>query len=238
MRRYGCAVVSISVAIGARLLLDPILDDKFPFATVFCGVMVTSWYSGFGPAVGAALLGALASARFLLPPRGSFTIDGFDNQAGMALYLATSFGIALLGGAMRNAQRRAESKAQELLLKRDEIEKALQERLQAEEKLRVTLQSIGDAVISTDVEGRITFLNPIAATLTGWNLGEAQGKPLHEVFTIVNDQTREPVEIPRSERSRKGWSLGWRTTRFSFPGTAKSNRLTILPHRFEMPREK
>lgn len=58
------------------------------------------------------------------------------------------------------------------------------------------LHSIGDAVIATDVDGAITFMNPIAETLTGWTLAEARQKPLADVFRIVNEQTRETVENP------------------------------------------
>ncbi|HVS40079.1 MAG TPA: PAS domain S-box protein [Gemmataceae bacterium] len=64
------------------------------------------------------------------------------------------------------------------------------------EWLRITLASIADAVISTDVEGRVTFLNGVAEALTGWTEREAVGRPLHEVFHIVNERTREPAENP------------------------------------------
>jgi len=66
----------------------------------------------------------------------------------------------------------------------------------AEEKLRVTLSSIGDAVIATDPEGRIEFMNRTAETLTGWKDSEAQGRPLEEVFKIVAEESRRPVESP------------------------------------------
>jgi PAS domain S-box-containing protein len=58
------------------------------------------------------------------------------------------------------------------------------------------LHSIGDAVIATDAYGGITFMNPVAANLTGWTLAEARQKPLADVFHIVNEQTRETVENP------------------------------------------
>ena len=105
--RYGCAVAAIAVAVCVRLLLNPILEDKFPFATIFLAVMVAAWYGGFGPALTATALGALASAFIFLPPRGSFAIHGFENQAGILLYLEVSVTIALLGGAMRTAEQRA-----------------------------------------------------------------------------------------------------------------------------------
>jgi PAS domain S-box-containing protein len=65
-----------------------------------------------------------------------------------------------------------------------------------EEKLSVTLNSIGDAVLATDAQRRITRLNPIAEKLTGWTLAEALGRPVEEVFRIINEETREPAIIP------------------------------------------
>ena len=58
------------------------------------------------------------------------------------------------------------------------------------------LHSIGDAVMATDAEGRITFMNPVAEKLTGWSLSEAQHQPLVDIFRIVNEHTREAVENP------------------------------------------
>ena len=83
-------------------------------------------------------------------------------------------------------------------LKAREAERALAEQnLRAsEENLSVTLQSIGDAVIATDVSGLVTRMNPTAERLTAWPVAEALGKPLHQVFRIVNSQTREPAADP------------------------------------------
>ena len=64
------------------------------------------------------------------------------------------------------------------------------------ELLRVTLQSIGDGVITTDSEGQVVWLNPVAERMTGWLTTEAKGRPLAEVFRIVNAKTREPAENP------------------------------------------
>jgi PAS domain S-box-containing protein len=64
------------------------------------------------------------------------------------------------------------------------------------EWLRVTLTSIGDAVIATDEAGLITFINPVAEALTGWKQDEAIGQPVQEVFRIVNEYTRKDVEDP------------------------------------------
>ena len=64
------------------------------------------------------------------------------------------------------------------------------------ENLRTTLDSIGDAVITTDTRGKIVRMNPVAQKLTGWGFEEAEGKPLETIFSIINAYTRETVENP------------------------------------------
>jgi diguanylate cyclase (GGDEF)-like protein/PAS domain S-box-containing protein len=83
------------------------------------------------------------------------------------------------------------------LLREIEERQRLEESLFAEKELaQVTLQSIGDAVITTDAQGNVRYFNPIAEQLTGWKAHEAQGLPLSTVFVIVNEVTRKPVENP------------------------------------------
>ncbi|HEY3968400.1 MAG TPA: PAS domain S-box protein [Planctomycetaceae bacterium] len=76
------------------------------------------------------------------------------------------------------------------------------------ERLRVTLASIGDGVISTDDHGRVAFVNPVAEALTGWKETDARGKPLSEVFRIVNELTGLPAENPVERVLREGITLG------------------------------
>ncbi|NTV96528.1 MAG: EAL domain-containing protein [Thiobacillus sp.] len=72
------------------------------------------------------------------------------------------------------------------------------------ERLQVTLASIGDAVMTTDADGRIAYLNPVAEQLTGWDTEEVRGRPLPEVFRIVNETTREPAANPVERVFREG----------------------------------
>ena len=75
--------------------------------------------------------------------------------------------------------------------------KRIEEALESEkERLAVTLRSIGDAVIVTDRSGRVTLMNPIAENLTGWPETEAKGKPLLEIFNIINEMTGQPCLNP------------------------------------------
>jgi PAS domain S-box-containing protein len=78
----------------------------------------------------------------------------------------------------------------------------------SERRYAVTLASIGDAVIATDTQARVTFLNPAAEALTGWPMADAVGRPLAEVFRIVNEQTRQPAEDPAAEVLRSGTVVG------------------------------
>jgi two-component system CheB/CheR fusion protein len=88
---------------------------------------------------------------------------------------------------------------------RHETEEALHEQ---RECLRVTLSSIGDAVITTDTSGSVTFLNPVAQSLTGWTQEDAAGKPVDTVFKIVNEETRHTVENPATRALREGLVAG------------------------------
>jgi len=72
------------------------------------------------------------------------------------------------------------------------------------EKAQVTLQSIGDAVITTDADGRVEYLNPVAEELTGWESQEALGRPIAEVFQVISETTRLPVDSPITRCLREG----------------------------------
>lgn len=74
--------------------------------------------------------------------------------------------------------------------------------------LRVTLASIGDAVISTDAEGNVTFLNPVAEGLTGWTMADAVGHPLPEIFRIIGEETRQRAANPALRALQEGTIVG------------------------------
>jgi PAS domain S-box-containing protein len=76
------------------------------------------------------------------------------------------------------------------------------------EWLEVTLASIGDAVLATDANARVIFLNPVAEQMTGWKRAEAKDKPLREVFRIINEHTREPAPDPISAALQSGTIVG------------------------------
>ena len=113
--------------------------------------------------------------------------------------------------ALRNAEEilRARNRAeQELRDAKESLEHKNRELEQQREWIQVTLSSIGDAVITTDSHGCVTFLNPIAESLTGWTLGEAMGQPLSAVFKIINEVTQAPIEHPVDQVLRDGRIVG------------------------------
>jgi PAS domain S-box-containing protein len=84
----------------------------------------------------------------------------------------------------------------------------LGEALAQEDLQRVVLSSIGDAVLTADLQGNVTFLNSVGQSLTGWTLEEAVGVPLDQIFRIVNEETRLPVENPAFRALRDGMVAG------------------------------
>ncbi|MEE9616022.1 MAG: ATP-binding protein [Anaerolineae bacterium] len=93
----------------------------------------------------------------------------------------------------------------DMAAKRKWAEQALRE---SEQWLSTTLKSIGDAVIATDAQGLVTLMNPVAENLTGWGEAEAMGKPLENVFDIINEQTGERAENPVARVLREGIVVG------------------------------
>jgi two-component system, NtrC family, sensor kinase len=91
------------------------------------------------------------------------------------------------------------------IVERRKAETALQ---QSEQRWATTLASIGDAVIATDTAGRITFMNPVAESLTGWCLHEASAKPIAEVFDIINEYTRQKADNPVAKVIEQGIVVG------------------------------
>lgn len=93
----------------------------------------------------------------------------------------------------------------EVALYKHQMEQQLRER---EQWLATTLKSIGDAVITTDAQGLITFMNPVAEELTCWSLPEVIGNDVNSVFQTINEKTRQVVENPAALALRDGITVG------------------------------
>jgi PAS domain S-box-containing protein len=113
--------------------------------------------------------------------------------------------------ALQNAQAvllARERAERELIATKEALERKTAELAEQHESFRVTLASIGDAVITTDTEAKITFINPVAEAMTGWKSAEAVGQPLEKVFNIANEETRQTASNPVKRVLREGAVVG------------------------------
>src|SRR5436190_1804399 len=136
-------------------------------------------------------------------PRWSQAFETIGPMTLMKRPLQVSTLVSTLRTALRDRKR--QYAVRDLL---DERERTA-ETLRAErERYRVTLSSIGDAVIATNASGTITFLNAMAEALTGWPMSIAVGKPLSDVFRIEHEASRQSIENPVHRALREGVPAG------------------------------
>ena len=187
LKNYGLGLVAVVVAVLLRLALDPLMGDTLPLVTLFGAVAAAVWLGGYRVAIPIALIGYVACNYIFIEPRLGFDFTNVANFVGLIAYLFTCSLIIVFGEVARVDKRRV---------------------TEQREVFRVTLRSIGDAVLTTDTEGRITYINEVAQSLTGWSHTDALGQPLERVFQIINEVTRKPVESPATRALREGIVVG------------------------------
>jgi len=174
----GSFVLILGVSFGVERV-SPIRVDLT--AMIIIAMIASAWYLGLGPGLLLAVILELTLDYFTRP--------SLNFRSGIIIFnrmvLFTS--VVWFASSRRTAQKR------------------LQEQT---ESLRVTLASIGDAVITTNNEGLITFVNPVAEQITGWTTAAAVNKPIHEVFNIINEQSRARVTSPFETIKTKGQIVG------------------------------
>ena len=185
---YAAGAALVAAALACRYLLNQVVGSAVPLITAFGATAAAEWYGGRRISIPVSLL-AFVGCLFLLPVSVSqpsaWTVIG--GGFGVAVYVLTAGLIIGFGEALQAARSGA---------------------FQRGETLRVTLTSIGDGVITTDVDGRVATMNPVAEALTGWTLADAAGQPLATVFHIVNEDTRITVESPAVRALRDGVIVG------------------------------
>ncbi len=180
-RDYLLAFAITALAMVVRLSLAPWLGERFPYFTYVLAIAASGWYCGFGPGL-LSLAIAIAAANAMMSGAAPDTGWLWPSEAvGAVVFTITGLGILSLTVRGRMAHQRAAGAASEAESQR--------------ELLRVTLRSMGEAVIATDASTRVTFLNGVAEKLTGWWAAEAEGQPLAAIFRMVDGETREPIEV-------------------------------------------
>jgi PAS domain S-box-containing protein len=180
--QYAFAVLVVILAWLLREFLNPILGERVPFILFYPAVVLAAWFGGLGPGLLTTMLSVFIAWYVFMPPAYSLTLSDPTGLAQLLIFLLASTMISFLAESLHRMTRKAQA--------------GERRENQQSEQFRVTLESIGDAVVATDAQGRITFVNRVAEALTGWTHKEVLGRPLEEVFKIVNEQTREPVENP------------------------------------------
>lgn len=164
-----------------RFALGGFLGSSVPYITLYPAVVFAATMGGLGPGLFATFLSLGTIFYFLAPP--FYPVSLAADAVRAALFVSFSIAFSFFSEALRRARARSE---------RDR------------DLLQITLSSIGDAVISTDADGKITFLNAVAEELTGWSQAEAAGKAISEVFVVRNEKTGLAAEIPVDKVIREG----------------------------------
>jgi PAS domain S-box-containing protein len=181
--------MALAAAVVLRLLLDPILGTRLSLITLFPAVAVAVWFAGWRMAALVAAAGYALMDFLFIAPRGQFgALLNPGNIVALVMLAATMAFIIGSGEAVRRAQTRERA---------------------GRRLYQTALASIGDAVITTDAHGRITFMNPVACALTGWPADDAEGRPLRHVFRAIDDETGQAIDGPvdrvlRAERVVRG----------------------------------
>jgi PAS domain-containing protein len=129
-----------------------------------------------------------AGYLFTYPPHSFWVPDPLD-QITLLIFVVVGFGIALLSQSQRHALQRA---AEETMRRRDAEHAERAER----QRFETTLASIGDGVIGTNANGKVSFMNVAAEALTGWKREQGMGTPVQAVFQIIDEDTHQPAENP------------------------------------------
>jgi PAS domain S-box-containing protein len=181
LSRYAFAILTVAVATGIRLLLDPALGSQFLFATLFIAVLASAGFGGLGPGLLSTLLGALTAVRFTLPPEGGLTVHGPGSWLALFLYIVVSIPIAGLGDALRRARGEAEEMAERAA--RTEV---------AQRLLASIVEGSRDAIYGQSLQGTITSWNAGAEHLYGYSAGEAIGQP----DSMLSPEPRRGLSAP------------------------------------------
>ena len=177
---YLLAAASVVLAMGLAVLLFPWSNS--PTAVFTMAVVFSAWYGGLGPALLAA--GLAGSVRFII-----FREVGWSPLEDLVNLIVFCLAAVLIGMLFSERHRTEE-----------ELRKQT-------EWLRVTLASIGDAVIATDYSGRITFLNPVAERMTGWKMDEASGLQLERVCNLIHENSRAQARNPIATAIAQGQTV-------------------------------
>jgi PAS domain S-box-containing protein len=199
----GCALL-VLVQRNLDEAFGGLLTSLIFLGTILIAAILGGWKSG-ALAIGLGIF----SAVFLFSPPYLVRIasDGVELLRLLTFILLGSV-LSAICELLQLAWRRIDERQRQLEEEVKERRRAQIAEQNRADELMTTLTSIGDGVIRTDFEGRVTFLNPVAEELVGWKTEQAKGRELPEVFHIVNEATHQPVANPAVRALREGVIVG------------------------------
>ena len=201
---YIVAVGATAAAVVVRIFLTPWLGQDAPIMLLILSLLASSWYGGLGPGLAATILSLGAGTFFFLEPINVFQVADNSDRLRLLLFALIGVAISFANEIRLSALFQADERQRQLEQEIRDRERAESAEREQRERLHVTLASIGDAVITTDADAKVDFLNSVAETLTGWTRDEAAGQSLETVFRIVDETTGEPDENPAVRVLREG----------------------------------
>ena len=184
VRRVFVAVALAAIALFVTVTA-PVLRMNASYLLPIAAVMTAAWYAGMWAGMLTSFITLGGIAYYLLPPSFALRVGSGDDLFRLTMFAVVSL---FLSAIIERGRRTAAT-------------------------LRATLWSIDDAVIVTDRQARITFMNPVAERLTGWEMKHAVGHPLSDVYRILDEPSREPISnriegMLRESQLREGTILG------------------------------
>lgn len=187
-----------------RLLLADVGDADESLIVFFLSLVVAGLFVGRRGLVSVVVL---TSILVFLPDQSQKL--GTDTATTFVFnFVLVGFMFDLMASTLRTELNAVLVSNQELTKAYQALEASSSELFKVNERLNITLRSIGDAVITTDADARVLLINDVAQQLTGWTQDEARGQPLDTVFRIVNEHTRQTVESPAERVLREGVIVG------------------------------
>src|SRR5207237_4908583 len=138
--------------------------------------------------------------QWTLQGSGDLSPYQLGNVVSIGVFAATALAIGVITAAMRATAAEAERLSAVTQIRNAELQSIEAELRHERDRIKVTLDAIEDAVITTDIDGNVAFLNPSAERLTGWRLRDARGVELQHVMELVEERTRSRVPLPIERR--------------------------------------
>ena len=184
---YSLAVIATLVTLFLRLSMASWMGDRMVLILFLIPISLSAYAGGLGPGLVSTLISTVLGLYFLVPRTDDYAFQRPSDLLQLFLLIIVGTLISALNGRLHRSKHRIESDSRQHA---------------------VTLASIGDAVITTDALGTVSYINREAERLTGWKNEEAVGKPLSSVFQIVHVVSRQPIDNPAEVVLHKGTVLG------------------------------